>query len=162
VNNAAVAVPGPALPDSSKRWRLAVDVNVNGPFYLMQAFCPRMPESGGRVVNISSGAVALPEFGRPSYSATKAALESLTQCLGHELRGRVAVNCIRLDLPVWSEGFGFTLPDGVEFEFEHPVIMSDALLWLLKQPLDFTGEILTITGMREQGRVRPKTLMKSS
>jgi NAD(P)-dependent dehydrogenase (short-subunit alcohol dehydrogenase family) len=162
VNNAAVAVPGPALPDASKRWRLAVDVNLSGPFYLMQAFCPRMTRGAGRVVNISSMAVSFPEFGRPSYSATKAALESLTQSLGHELRERVAVNCIRLDVPVWSEGFSFTLDGDAQFAFEHPVIMSDALLWLLKQPIDFTGQILTLTGLREQGVVRPVTPMQSA
>lgn len=160
VNNAAVAVPGPALPDASRRWRLAVDVNLNGPFYLMQAFCPGMPEAGGRVVNISSSVVDLPGFGRPSYSATKAALETLTRCLGHELRGRVAVNCIRLDVPVWSEGFRFTLPSDARLAFEHPVIMSDALLWLLRQPIDFTGEILTVTGLRERGVVRPFTSIR--
>lgn len=160
VNNAAVAVPGPALPDASKRWRLAVDVNVNGPFYLMQAVCPRMEAGAGRVVNISSGAVALPSFGRPSYSATKAALESLTECLAHELSGKVAVNCIRLDVPVWSEGFSFTLGQGADLPFENPVIMSDALLWLLDQPIAYSGHILTITELRGRGVVRPVTSMK--
>ncbi len=159
VNNAAVAVPGPALPDASKRWRLAFDVNVHGPFYLMQAFCPRMPEGSGRVVNISSAAVKLPEFGRPSYSASKAALESMTECLGWELRGRIAVNCIRLDVPVWSEGFSFTLGGQPPYEFEHPVIMSDALLWLIQQPIEDTGRILPVTELRERGIVRPFTPM---
>src|SRR5258706_3887136 len=40
VNNAAVAPPKPALQDSIKRWRLAVDRNLNGPFYAMYHFCP--------------------------------------------------------------------------------------------------------------------------
>lgn len=156
VNNAAVAVPGPALPDTSKRWRLAVDVNLNGPFYLMQAFCPRMAE-GGHVIAISSGAAVLPEFGRPSYTATKAALEALSQSLAHELKGRLAVNCIRLDVAVWSEGFTFTLGEGDYSDFEHPVIMSDAVLWLAKQSVSYSGHVLTITELREQGAVRPFT-----
>ncbi|MGH7859776.1 MAG: SDR family NAD(P)-dependent oxidoreductase, partial [Candidatus Binatia bacterium] len=33
VNNAAVAPPGLSLQEPTKRWRLAVDVNINGPFY---------------------------------------------------------------------------------------------------------------------------------
>jgi citronellol/citronellal dehydrogenase len=156
VNNAAVAVPGPAIPDSSKRWRLAVDVNLNGPFYLMQAFCPRMAD-GGQVINISSAAAEWPEFGRPSYTATKAALESLTQALAHELKGRVSVNCIQIDVLVWSEGFTLTLGEGDYSDFEDPVIMSDAVLWLAKQPASFTGHILKTTELREQGVVRPKT-----
>ena len=161
VNNAAVAVPGPALPDSSKRWRLAMDVNVNGPFYMMQAFCPRQ-QRGGRVINISSGASQTPEFGRPSYTVTKAALEALTGALACELEGRIAVNCIRLDVAVWSEGFSLTLGEDHPFEFEHPVIMSDAVLWLAKQPLSFTGQTLDLTELRKKSVVRPLTPFRES
>jgi len=161
INNAAVAVPGPALADSARHWRLAVDVNLNGPFYLMQAFCPRM-QPGGCVVNISSGASIWPEFGRPSYTTTKAALEALTRSLAHELEGRLAVNCIRLDLPVWSEGFAFTLGDGDRSAFEDPVIMSDALFWLLQQPRSFSGQIVDVTELRARGVVRDHTVSQPS
>jgi NAD(P)-dependent dehydrogenase (short-subunit alcohol dehydrogenase family) len=158
VNNAAVAPPRPALQDSTKRWRLGVDVNVNGPFYFIYHFAPRMiAAGGGRVVNVSSGAADSPEFGRASYMTTKAALEAMTRSLAHDLRGRVAVNCIRLELPVWTEGFAATLPKGVEFEFEDPVIMSDAVLWLAGQPFDYSGHVLTIGDLRERGAVRPFT-----
>src|SRR5215475_4076200 len=141
VNNAAVAPPKPALSDSVKRWRLAVDVNLNGPFYLMYHLCPRMAAAGGgRVVNVSSGAAVMPSFGRPSYTATK---------LAHELAGRVAVNCIRIDLPIWTEGFDATLPDDFDTSgFEDAAVMSDALLWLVRQGLDYTGHIVTLTGLR--------------
>jgi NAD(P)-dependent dehydrogenase (short-subunit alcohol dehydrogenase family) len=160
VNNAAIAPPTPALQDSTKRWRLAVDINVNGPFYLMYYLCPRMPDEGGRVVNISSGAAVTPSFGRASYTATKLALEGMSQSLAHDLRGQVAVNVIRLDLAVWSEGFADTLPADIDAPFEHPIIMSDALLWLAEQPIDFTGHVLDITALRAQGIVRPQTLYK--
>ena len=158
VNNAAVAPPRPALEDSIKRWRLAMDVNVNGPFYLMYHLCPRMAAAGGgHVVNVSSGAAVAPEFGRPSYTTTKLALEGLTQALAHELRGRVAVNCIRIDIPIWSEGFDATLPPDFDTSFfEDAAIMADAVLWLLRQP-DVTGRILTLTELRRQGVVRPET-----
>jgi NAD(P)-dependent dehydrogenase (short-subunit alcohol dehydrogenase family) len=161
VNNAAVAPPKPALEDTTKRWRLGVDVNVNGPFYFIYHFAPRMTAAGGgRVVNISSGAANSPEFGRASYMTTKAALEAMTRSLAHDLRGRVAVNCIRLELPVWTEGFAATLPEDAEFEFEDPVIMSDAVLWLADQPLDYSGRILTIGELRAKGAVRPATRAK--
>jgi hypothetical protein len=70
----------------------------------------------------------MPQFRRPNYTATKLALEGLTQALGYELKGRVAVNVLRLDLPVWSEGFAATLPEDTDLFFEDPVIMSDAVL----------------------------------
>lgn len=161
VNNAAVAAPLPALQDSTKRWRVGVDVNLNGPFYLMYYFCPRMRDGEGKVINISSGAAVTPDFGRPNYTATKLALEGLSQALAHEMRGKVAVNVLRLDLAVWSEGFAATLPEDVEFPFEHPVIMSDAVLWMAEQGVDYSGRIETITGLREKGIVRPEFLYKS-
>jgi NAD(P)-dependent dehydrogenase (short-subunit alcohol dehydrogenase family) len=72
INNAAVAPPKPALQDSIRRWRLAVDVNLNGPFTTYH-LAPRMTE--GRIINVSSGAAVMPSFGRASYTATKLALE---------------------------------------------------------------------------------------
>ena len=159
INNAAVAPPKPALADSIRRWRLAVDVNLNGPFDLMYHLCPRMAEAGGgRVINVSSGAAVAPEFGRASYTTTKLALEGLTQCMANDLAGRVAVNCIRIDLPIWTEGFDATLPaDFDRSAFEDAVIMTDAVLWLLRQGLDYTGHILTLGALRKQGVVRAPT-----
>jgi len=155
VNNAAVAPPGLSLQEPLKRWTLAVDVNINGPFYFMHAFAPRM--NGGRVVNISSGASGFPEFGRASYTVTKRALEAMTECHAWELRGKTAVNCIQLELSVWTEGYTATLGEGNYEGFEDPVIMSDAVLWLADQPVDYTGHVLTIAKMREMGVVRPET-----
>lgn len=159
VNNAALAPPKAALDDTTKRWRLGVDVNVNGPFYFIYYFAPRMAAAGGgRIVNISSNASQMPAFGRASYTATKAALEAMTRALAHDLRAkRVAVNCIRLEVPVWSEGFADTLPAGVNLAFEDAVIMSDAVLWFAGQPLDVTGEVLTIADLRGRGAVRAFT-----
>jgi NAD(P)-dependent dehydrogenase (short-subunit alcohol dehydrogenase family) len=157
VNNAAVAPPRPALEDSIKRWRLAVDVNVNGPFYFMHSLCPRMAKGEGRVVNVSSAAAIYPSFGRASYTATKRALEGMSEALAHDLRDQVAVNALRIDFPVWSEGFGETLPDDAAIAFEDPVVVSDAVLWLAEQPISHTGGIHTLTELREAGVVRPKT-----
>ncbi len=164
VNNAAIAPPKPALADSVRRWRLAVDVNLNGPFYAMYHLCPRMRDAGGgRVVNVSSGAAVTPSFGRPSYTATKLGLEGLTQALAHELAGRVAVNCIRIDLAIWTEGFDATLPADFDTSwFEDAAVMSDAVRWLAAQELGYTGHILTLTELRGQGVVRPETRAAAS
>lgn len=165
INNAAVAPPKPALQDSIKRWKLAIDVNVNGPFYLMHHLCPRMADAGGgRVINISSAAAVFPDFGRASYTASKLALEGMTQALAHDLRGQhIAVNCIRIELPIWTEGFDATLPPDADTSgFEDPVIMSDAVLWLLRQDPSVTGRILTLGDLRAQGAVRPLTRAQRS
>ena len=159
INNAAVAPPKPALDDTVKRWRLAVDVNLNGPFYAMFHFCPRMAAAGGgHVINVSSGAAVTPSFGRASYTATKLALEGLTESLAHDLAGKVAVNCIRIDMPIWTEGFDATLPPDFDKSwFEDAAIMTDAVLWVARQGVDYTGKILTLGDLRAQGVVRATT-----
>lgn len=157
VNNAAIAPPGPTLQLPTSLWRKAMDINVHGPLYMMYYFCPRMTPGEGRVVNISSNASQSPEFGRISYTTTKRALEALTEGMAHELAGKIPVNCIRLELSVWSEGYTSTLPDMDFSEFEDPVIMSDAVLWLAKQPITYTGHVLTIADMRKLGAVRGVT-----
>jgi citronellol/citronellal dehydrogenase len=158
INNAAIAPPGNSLEMAPKLWRLGVDVNINGPFFMFRYFCPRMLEAGGgRVINVSSAVSVTPEFGRINYTTTKRALEGMTEGFAYELRGKIAVNCIRLELAVWSEGFAATLGETNKAGFEHPIVMSDAALWLAKQPIDYTGKILTIGEMREMGVVRGVT-----
>jgi len=160
VNNAAVAPPLRALDDTTRRWRLAVDVNLNGPFYFMYHLGRRMREQGfGHVINMSSFAAVFPAFGRASYTATKLALEGLTQVLGHDLAGRVAVNGLRIDVSVWSEGYDTTLTGAAKPEYEDPVIISDAVLWLIQQPVSHTAQIHSVTELRARGVVRPKTRM---
>lgn len=159
INCAAVAPPGKSLEQSRRQWRLAVDVNLNAPFYLMHGICPRMAEAGGgRVINISSVAARRPEFGRVGYTTTKRALEAMTEALAYELKeAAVAVNVIQIELCIWSEGFAFTLPNPDRSRFEDPVIMSDACLWLARQPWEYTGHVLTLGELRQVGVIRPST-----
>lgn len=158
INNAAIAVPGQTLDLPTKSWRLGVDININGPFYGIMSFAPKMIAAGeGRIINVSSMASQAPEFGRINYTVTKRALEAMTEGFAHELAGKVAVNCIRLELLVWSEGFASTLGETNKAGFEHPVVMSDAALWIAAQPLDYTGHVVTIGELREQGIVRGPT-----
>jgi hypothetical protein len=60
-----------------------------------------------------------------------------------------------------SEGFAATLPEDTDLFFEDPVIMSDAVLWLAKQPIGYTGQVLPITKLRERCVVRPVTPYQS-
>ena len=132
---------------------------MNGPFYVIYYAAPRMSAAGGgRIVNVSSAAAEMPQFGRAGYTVTKKAPEALTGCMAHDLRGKqVAVNTLRLEVMVWTEGFAATLEDPERFGFEDPVIMSDAILWMAKQPLDWTGHLETIGSLRAKGAVRGVT-----
>jgi 3-oxoacyl-[acyl-carrier protein] reductase len=160
VNNAGIGRRIDRLTDiDDETWRRTLAVNLDGAFFCTRAAVPRLKAAGGgRIVNVSSGAAVTPSFGRPSYTATKLALEGLTQALAHELAGRVAVNCIRIDMPIWTEGFDATLPEDFDTSFfEDAVIMSDAVLWLVGQGVDYTGHVLTLGELRARGIVRPQT-----
>ena len=86
VNNAGIAVAAPLefIPLDALRQQL--DVNVVGQVAVTQAFLPLLRLGHGRIVNISSvgGLVASPFFG--PYSASKFALEALSDALRGELR----------------------------------------------------------------------------
>jgi len=91
VNNAGVAVAGPLLSLPLAEFRRQIDINLIGVVATTQAFAPLLDvEPGlkgdpGRIVNISSvgGRVGTP-FLAP-YSASKFAIEGLSECLRREL-----------------------------------------------------------------------------
>lgn len=86
VNNAVAVVHGPleCVPIEDVRWLF--EVNVTGYIAVTQAFLPLLRKAKGRIINISAvgGRVATPYFGH--LSASKFALESLTDCWRMELR----------------------------------------------------------------------------
>ena len=93
VNNAGAWRFGALEDVSADDFALAVDVNLRGPFHLMQAFGPAMIERGsGAIVNIVSIAAkhANPAVG--SYGPSKAGLLSLTEQVALEW-GPKGVRC---------------------------------------------------------------------
>lgn len=86
VNNAGIAVPGPLEFVTIADFERQFDVNVTGQLRVVQAMLPLLRKARGRIVNISSiaGRSAFPMMG--PYSASKFALEALSDALRLELR----------------------------------------------------------------------------
>ena len=86
VNNAGIGVGGPLETIDIDDLRRQLEINTVAPIAVTQAFLPLLRASRGRVVNISSvgGRVAQPFLG--PYSASKYALEALSDVLRRELR----------------------------------------------------------------------------
>lgn len=86
VNNAGIIVEGPIELVPIDEVRRQFEVNVIGHVAVTQAFLPLLRNGPGRVINIGAptGLVAIPYLG--VLSASKAALESVTDALRSELR----------------------------------------------------------------------------
>jgi NAD(P)-dependent dehydrogenase (short-subunit alcohol dehydrogenase family) len=66
-------------------WRRILQVNLDGPFHLIQAVLPQMrARRGGQIVNLSSNVTQRLPAGYAAYTVSKAALEALTRILAKE------------------------------------------------------------------------------
>ena len=86
VNNAGVVVTGPMETVTTEDWRKQLEINVIGQLAVTRAVLPRLRESRGRVVFMSSlnGRLSMPLIG--AYCASKFALEAAADALRIELR----------------------------------------------------------------------------
>ena len=96
INAAGILRLGETLQISIEDWQACFDVNVSGVFYLMQQLMPVFKRKrSGNIVNIASNAGHVPRKGMLAYSASKAALISLSHNLALELAPfNVRCNCV--------------------------------------------------------------------
>ena len=108
VNNAGVGIGGPIETIELDDLRRQFEINTFAPVAVTQAFLPRLRRSRGRVVNMGSvgGRVSQPFLG--PYSASKYALEALSDVMRRELRPwgiRVAViEPGNIKTRIWEKG----------------------------------------------------------
>ena len=86
VNNAGIGMVGAVEESGLDQARAVFEINFFGALQMMQTFLPRLrQQKSGHIVNISSG-VGLSAFpGMPIYSASKHALEGLSESLAGEV-----------------------------------------------------------------------------
>ena len=144
VNNAALRMDhiggGPGYP-----YRIAladvaiadfdrmIATNVRGPYLTCKLLAPLLrAAAGASVVNISAGAGVRGQAGRAPYSASKFALEGMTQALAEEWRAdRIAVNTLEPGGSVLTDATkGRLVESGVERRFLRPDVIVPALLAL--------------------------------
>lgn len=96
VNAAGVTHKSPTLEETEAEWTRVLDTNLTGTLRACQIFGPTMVKAGyGRIINIASLTTFLGFFQVAAYSASKAAVGSLTKVLAVELaKTGVNVNAI--------------------------------------------------------------------
>ena len=164
VNNAGIIHLGPLADISEEHWRESFRVNVDGVLFCCQAVLPDMiDQQKGNIINIASwnGKLGAPNFS--AYSATKAAVISITQSLAREVASsgiRVNAVCpgIIADTPmrerVQTEGKLYGLPPASERaktipmgRLGKPDDIAKAVLFLAsKEAAYMTGQAINVTG----------------
>jgi 3-oxoacyl-[acyl-carrier protein] reductase len=110
VNNAGVYEFRPLAAVDENHFDRQFDVNVKGLYFAAQAAAQAFGDRGGSIVNISSVASLSPRANGSVYSATKAAVDALTQSLASELGPKkILVNSV---LPGATETEGFAAMAG--------------------------------------------------
>ncbi|MEM7270733.1 MAG: SDR family oxidoreductase [Pseudomonadota bacterium] len=109
VNNAGIITRGKITETTDEDYARTMAVNVEAPFRLCRAAIPLMAARGGAIVNTSSCWGVHPGPDHPLYVMSKAAVASLTQCLGrdHAHQG-IRVNAVcpnEVNTPMIRTGF---------------------------------------------------------
>jgi NAD(P)-dependent dehydrogenase (short-subunit alcohol dehydrogenase family) len=132
VNNAGIAVPAPLLLQPIAEFRMQIEVNLIGQLIVTQAFLPLLgadrTRTGppGRIVNVSSssGKSGSPFLG--AYSASKFALEGLSESLRRELMlygiDVIIVSPGPIATPIWDKANQVDLNRFQGSEYLSPVL----------------------------------------
>ncbi|MCH8223406.1 MAG: SDR family oxidoreductase [Chloroflexi bacterium] len=95
VNNAASGVMRPSTELEPKHWDWTMNINARAPWLCARAAAELMPDTGGRIVNITSPGSTRVFSDYFVVGVSKAALESLTRYLAIDLAPRnIAVNAV--------------------------------------------------------------------
>ena len=93
VNSAAFMPGGNVEALTLENWDTSLDLNLRAPFFLAQACAGKMTD-GGLIVNITDVGAQKAWSRYPSYTVSKAGLESLTRILARGLAPKIRVNAI--------------------------------------------------------------------
>jgi 2-keto-3-deoxy-L-fuconate dehydrogenase len=163
VNNAGVITRGPVTETTDADWALSVGVNIEAPFRISRAAIPLLAAAGGgAIVNTASCWGLRPGPNHAIYCMTKAALASLTQCMGMDHAGDgVRINAVapnEVNTPMLRTGFakrgfdpdtavaelGKTVPIG---RIAEPEDIADVILFLASDDARYLcGSIVEVNG----------------
>lgn len=159
MNNAGLALDGPAEHMSEEDWDRVIDVNLKGTFLCTQAVVPSMRERGaGKVINVSAASAVRGRKDGANFCAAKAGVLALTKCFARELAPLIQVNCLmpgftqteevvkrfRLDDPQVRARLLAEIPMGRLATVEE---IADGALVLASKFSDLmTGQVLAING----------------
>lgn len=103
INNASRFYPTPWGETTDAQWQDLWHSNVKAVFFLTQHLLPLLIQSRGNVINLIDIHAQRPLDAHPLYSASKAALASLTQSLAKDMGHVIRANGIAPGAILWQE-----------------------------------------------------------
>ncbi|WP_018236957.1 SDR family NAD(P)-dependent oxidoreductase [Ensifer sp. BR816] len=163
INNAGVITRGKVTETTDADWDLSVGVNVQAPFRICRAAIPLLAaRGGGAIVNTASCWGLRPGPNHAVYCMTKAAIASLTQCMGMDhAHQNIRINAVcpnEVNTPMLRTGFikrgfdpdtavaelGRTVPLG---RIAEPEDIADVVLFLASDAARYMcGSLVEVNG----------------
>jgi NAD(P)-dependent dehydrogenase (short-subunit alcohol dehydrogenase family) len=111
INNAGLGWAKPATRETPVEFRRVIDVNLNGAYWMAQAFA-RAAKNGGAIVNISSVLGLHPSsLPQAAYAASKAGMIGLTRDLAAQWTGRKGIRVNALAPGYFPSEMSDLMPD---------------------------------------------------
>jgi NAD(P)-dependent dehydrogenase (short-subunit alcohol dehydrogenase family) len=150
VNNAASFQAASLDSMTVAQWDAMFETNTRGQFLAAREALPALRASQGRIVNLGSLGGIEAWAGHAHYSASKAALHSLTHSMAKAFAPEVTVNCVA---PGFIEMEGSPQEAAARFQARTPMRrngtadeIAEAVLFFAAGPRFVTGQILTVDG----------------
>ena len=151
VNNAGILRDKTLVKMEEDMWDAVIAVHLKGTFLVTQAAARRMVEQGkgGRIINTTSIAGLVGNFGQANYGAAKAGIYGLTRVAALEMRKHnVTVNAIA---PIAKTRLTEDLPmfQGVSEDSMGPQHIAPVAVFLASDlAAEVTGSIIGVAGTR--------------
>ncbi|QHE52805.1 3-ketoacyl-ACP reductase [Pontibacillus sp. HMF3514] len=134
INNAGIGLHGSFLEIDPEDWKRTFEVNVYGTYHVTRAVLPQMIEKDqGDIINISSSNGLKGTAGSTSYSASKFAIQGMTEALMQEVRkNNIRVFTLNPSLVATELAFGDKLDEQDKEKFMQPEDMAEYMVSQLK------------------------------
>lgn len=170
LNIAGIMTWGRLAETSEDAWRRTLDINLNGPFFLIQAALPHLKESKGNIVSIASVGGVHPVYGTSAYGVSKAGVIALTKSAALEFAPHgIRVNAVApggvatpmheksaagggVDPAIFAEAAARNMPKLTDRDACTPAEIAAAVAYLASDDARYaTGTVLILDGGQSTG-----------
>lgn len=145
INNAGLMTHGSLMEMDSEMWKHTIEVNVFGTYHVTRAVLPQMIEKNkGDIINISSSNGLKADPGSSAYSASKFAVQGMSEALMQEVRrNNIRVFTMNPSLVATERALGHKPDEQDKQRFMQPEDLAEYIVSQLKlHPRIFIKESL--------------------